>query len=164
MNILLNFLMILNLVIYQQEKKLILNTTDFKLTYPSSLELDESGQNGTVFILKSFQEGENDNFVENINLVNTKLGRITFNEFKQNAKQEISAVANNVKSKNLNINGTDSYMLTFEFSQNNIDLKFIQYYLVKKQEVYVLTFSCEAAKYDNYFSSMNQVMMSFTLK
>lgn len=147
----------------QEEKITTLEREDFSISYPSHLELDEN-EEGTVFVLKTQQQGEDDIFIENINLATQKAENISFNEFAIKIENEIRSQAEIVESKRLKLNGKDCLRLVFKLSQNNINLTFIQHIFVENQKAYALTFSSESKVFDDYYKEMNNVLISFKIK
>lgn len=164
MKLILNCLIILNLLSCQHTKNKKFETDDFSISYPSHLKLDESGQDGTSFVLKTQKKDEDDIFIENINLTTRSLVNLKFDEFVNKTEKEINKIANVVESNRLRINNKDCFRLVFELTQNNVNLTFIQHYFIEDHEAYVLTFSSESSMFDYYFDEMNKVLLSFEIK
>jgi len=158
------FFILINTLSCAQDNRKVLEKEDFSISYPSNLNLDDSGKEGTRFILTADKDGEDDIFVENINLSTQKVGNITFNEFIKKTEIEVSSVAKIVEKKVLNINGKKCFSLKITATQNGIDAIFLQHYYIENQKVYVLTFSSEASVYNDYYDEMNEVLMSFEIK
>ncbi len=163
MRFLIHFLILVNTLSCTQDKKVKLEKDDFSISYPSDWNLDDSGKEGTYFILTADKDGENDVFVENINLSTQNVGNITFNEFAKKMEKEVSSVAKIVERKKIKVNGKDCLSLKMTATQNNIDVTFVQHYYIENQRAYVLTFSSETKEFNNYFDEMNEVLLSFKL-
>ncbi len=148
----------------QNQEVKTLDREEFSISYPSYLELDESGEEETVFVLKTPQKGEDDIFIENINLATKEAGNTQFNEFAIQTEREISSFAEIVESKRLKLNDKNCLRLVFKLIQNDVELTFIQHLFVENQKVYALTFSSESKVYDDYYNEMNDVLMSFKIK
>ncbi len=164
MRLLIYILVILNTASCQQSDKINLDRKDFSISYPSHLNLDDSGKEGTAFILTAEKDDVNDIFVENINLVISDAGNVSFNDFVAKTEKEVGSVANIVEKKFLKVNGKECFKLKLTTSQNGTDLTFIQNYYVENQKVYALTFSSETRKFNDYFEEMNEVLLSFKIK
>lgn len=164
MKLLACILIISNVVSCQQDSGVKLDREDFSISYPSHLNLDESGKEGTAFILTAEKEGGNDVFVENINLVIKNVGDVNLDEFSKRTEKEIGTVANIIESRRLKMNGKDCFRIVVKTTQNKVDLTFVQHYYIENQKVYLLTFSSETKVYDDYFDEMNEVLLSFELK
>ncbi len=164
MNLLINFLAVLSILSCQQDKDEMLEKEDYLVSYPSHLELDVSGQNGTSFILKTKKEGDNDFFIENINLVISDVKKISFDEFVNKAKKDISSVASIVENRRLNINGKNCFKLVFKLTQNDVDFTVVQHYFLENEKAYLLTFTSETTKFKKYFDEINKVLSSFKIK
>ncbi|MGS2764262.1 PsbP-related protein [Sinomicrobium sp. M5D2P9] len=141
-----------------------LDRKEFKVKYPENLVLDESGQNNTVFILKTKAENANDTFIENINLATQPAPTNSFDDFVIKTTSEISNVGKLIEKKKSNVDGSDCLKLKFKLTQNNIPLTFVQHYYIKNGKVYVLTLSSESSKYEKYSNMFGVVLSSFTLK
>ena len=164
MNLLINFLAILSILSCQQGQNKTLEKDDYSVNYPVHLELDVSGQDGTSFILKTQKEGDNDFFIENINLVITDAKKTSFNDLVNKAKTDIGSVADIVEGKSLDINGKNCFKMTFKLTQNNIDFTVVQHYFLENQKAYLLTFTSETSKFKKYFDEINKVFSSFKIK
>lgn len=160
---LIKILVVICFISCQEDKKDILETEKYSISYPIHLELDQSGQDGTSFILKTEKENESDTFIENINLVVSNVGKMTFNQLSNKAIEDITNVANIVEKRELNINGTNCFKLVFEITQNNVGFTVIQHYFLEEQTVYLLTFTSETSRLDKYLDEVNQVLSSFKL-
>jgi hypothetical protein len=143
MKLLIYFISVFNVFSCQQDKSSKLDKNDYSISYPSHLELDESGKDDISFVLTTQKDGKEDIFIENINLVTKNTNNIHFNEFVGKMEKDIESVAKIVESKRLKLNGKNCLRLVFNLNQNGIDLTFIQHYFLENQKAYVLTFSCE---------------------
>ena len=164
MILILNFLILLSTASCKQESRKVHTTDEFTITYPSSLELDQSGQEGTSFILKTEKQGDNDVFVENINLATKNVGNVSFDEFSTKTEKDIKSAVSIKEAKRIKLNNSDCLRLVFNLVQNNVELTFVQHYYIKNKKAYVLTFSSESKMYDSFFEDMNKTLLSFKLK
>jgi len=149
----------------QKDTKIKIERDEFIISYPSELILDENIQGRTSFVLTTHKNGQEDAFIENINLVIKNLeSNITLDELSKQTKNEISKIADIIEDKKLKINEKDCYRIILKATQNGIDLTFIQHYYIENQKIYLLTFSSETRVYNDYFNQMNKVLMSFEIK
>ena len=111
MKLLIYIFIALNTLSCQNDKIKKIERDGFSISYPSHLTLDESGQEGTSFVLTTKNDGQNDVFVENINLVINKVGKINLDEYSKRVQNEIGSVANIVEAKRLKINGKDCFRM-----------------------------------------------------
>ena len=158
------FFILINTLSCAQVNRTVLEKEDFSISYPSSLNLDDSGKEGTRFILTADKDGKDDIFVENINLSTQNVGNIAFDELIKKTEREVSSVAKIVEKKVIDINGRKCFSLKITATQNGVDAIFLQHYYIKNQKVYVLTFSSESKMYDSFFEDMNKTLLSFKLK
>jgi len=161
---LINILIAICFISCQENNDGMLETEKYSISYPSHLELDQSGQDGTSFVLKTKKENDSDTFIENINLVISNVGKVTFDQLSAKAIEDITNVANIIEKKELNINGKNCFKLVFEITQNNVGFTVIQHYFLEEQTVYLLTFTSETSKLNKYFDEVNQVLSSFKIK
>ncbi|MDM1044458.1 hypothetical protein HX004_13810 [Myroides sp. 1354] len=139
-------------------------TNEFSIIYPEKLVFNDGNEEGAVFILKSTPTSPDDVFIENINLVTQEVNEVEFVEFANQTVSKIEGFAEVEKSEIININTINCLRIVFSMKQNNLDLKFIQHYLIKGNKMYLLTFSSESKFYNDYYEEMNNVLMSFKLK
>lgn len=160
-----NFLIIiLTCLSCQQETFKELEREKFSMSYPSYLNLDESGDGGTLFILKVKQSGNEDNFVDNINLIEGRIGTLNFEKIASKSIEDIKNIANIVENKKTKQNGVDCLRVVFETTEKNLHLTVIQHILVKNKKVYVLTFTCETKDFKGYSKDIDKSLLSFKLK
>jgi hypothetical protein len=141
----------------------------FSIQYPDNWDLDQKGQLGTSFVLFSKPSSPQDKFRENVNLLVQDLTghNITLDKYVETSKGQIKSMINKVnilESKKLNANGTDFEQIVFTGSQGKYDLKFEQYYWVKNQKAYVLTFTCEISEFNNFKVAGEKILNSFRIK
>jgi len=160
--ILIIFLLVPSIANSQQQTKKLLTRNDFSIVYPSYLELDESGKEGSVFILSTQKQHQNDIFIENINLT-TQVVEMEFDLFAKTTEERISSIATIIENKTLRIDDKECLRLVFQLVQNNVELTFIQHFYLANQKIYALTFSCETKEFENLYEEMNEVLMSFKL-
>lgn len=146
-----------------------LNEKKYSIQYPSSWELNHSGQMSTSFILFSPLENKNDQFRENINLLIQDLSgkNIDLDKYTEISEGQIKSMTKNsviIESKRIK-NGKDQYQkLIYMCDQGVFHLKFIQYYWVQKDNAYVLTFTCEQNKFMAFKELGENILKSFVLK
>lgn len=136
----------------------------FSIKYPSYFELDESGEQGTTFILKTKPKNSENSFIENVNLIieiNSK--KIDFKEHFIKVEKEISELGKIIKKKIFKPNN-NVLRLVFKLSQGNKNYTFIQQVHVHENKIYTLTFSSDSAEFDNYFDEVSKMFSSFKVK
>lgn len=145
---------------------LILNKTEFKISYSSDLKLDESGKNGMTFLLLTERTNSEDNFAENINLMKQDLEKLNLNldKYIEITEKQVTEIGKLIESKRLKRNGTEYQRLVYEAFLNNFDLKFLQYDFIKNNIAYILTFTAKKEDFEKYLKNMEEIMKSFKLK
>ncbi len=145
------------------------NTKEYSISHPQDWQFDFSGVSGTRFILISPSDSEQDNFNENFNLLIQNLAGfdIELSEYTRLSVEEIKnsipdAAVISVETKS-GINGPFSRVV-FSGSQGNFRLIWIQDYYKKRNNIYLLTFSCEEETFERYRAKAEQIMATFRIK
>lgn len=146
-----------------------INDNTYSIQYPDNWELNISETMGTSFILLSQQTSSEDKFRENINLSiqNLEGYNLNLDAYVAISEEQISKMVTNgiiIESKRLNTNNTEFQKIIFTGKQGLFQLKFVQYYFVKDEKAYVLTFTCEEIQYEKYNIIVEQILESFLLK
>lgn len=141
------------------------STDNYRLQYPDNWIMDTSKDKGVEFVIRSPKENEEDKFCENVNLIiqdlkgqNTDLERIALineAEIKAKAKDLKKFAMTKVES------GSKVYeKLTYEMTFGDFWVFTEQYYFVKDEKAYVITFSSEINKSNTVGEG---ILDSFTL-
>jgi len=145
----------------------ILNEGNYSISYPAGWQLDQSKAMGTTFVL--FARGtEAGTFRENVNLMIqdlTGMG-LDLDKFVQMSEQQFKTMITNgklISSKRLKDRG-EYQEIVATGTQGVMDLKFKQYYWVRDNKAYVLTFTALQSTYDAYAELAGKVMNTFKVK
>lgn len=146
-----------------------INDNTYSIQYPDNWELNTDKSMGTSFILFTEQTSSEDKFRENINLSiqNLEGYNLNLDAYVAISEEQISKMVTNgiiIESKRLNTNKTEFQKIIFTGKQGLFQLKFVQYYFVKDEKAYVLTFTCEEIQYEKYNIIVEQILESFLLK
>ncbi len=164
-----NYLLLILLTIssfsYAQDDFETLDNEEYTIQYPSTWELNQSGQMGMKFGLFSPVGLYGDQFRENVNLISQdissqNLDLTDFVNLSENQIKTMIAESSIQESKRVN----DFHKLVYSGTMGQFKLKFQQYYWVVNGQAYVLTFTAERGEYDNYIGVAQQIMDSFQLK
>jgi len=142
----------------------VFRTEEYSISYPPILKLDDSGVDGTQFILFIEKDDEKDRFVENINLISQDLTNMSLDldELIEITKTELKDFGEIVESKKLSNKGYNYHKMIYTVRQNGMQLAFLQHGLIVDNKLYVLTFSGKADVFEKYYPEMERVMLSFT--
>ena len=146
-----------------------INESTYSIQYPDNWELNTEKSMGTSFIIFSEQTSSEDKFRENINLIiqNLEGYNLNLDDYVAISEEQISKMVTNGKiidSKRSNKNNTEFQKVIFTGKQGLFQLKFVQYYFVKDEKAYVLTFTCEEIQYEKYSLISDQILESFLFK
>ena len=145
-----------------------INDNTYSIQYPDNWELNTEKSMGTSFILFTEQTSSEDKFRENINLIiqNLEGYNLNLDDYVAISEEQISKMVTNGKiidSKRSNKNNTEFQKVIFTGKQGLFQLKFVQYYFIKDEKAYVLTFTCEEIQYEKYIFITDQILDSFLL-
>jgi hypothetical protein len=150
---------------YSQELKTV-KTSDYEISYPTKLRFDDSKIYNSEFVILTEKEGENDAFIENINLLiqNLKGYKIDLNQYVKISEGQVNKNGELIESKRVNLNNSEIHILSYKANLNGNDLKFYQYLLIKNEKAFVLTYTAEIDKFDIFFPEIIKIFNSFSLK
>lgn len=145
-----------------------INESTYSIQNPDNWELNTEKSMGTSFIIFSEQTSSEDKFRENINLIiqNLEGYNLNLDDYVAISEEQISKMVTNGKiidSKRSNKNNTEFQKVIFTGKQGLFQLKFVQYYFIKDEKAYVLTFTCEEIQYEKYIFITDQILDSFLL-
>jgi hypothetical protein len=156
----------------EQEKRTEWKTLDesnYSIQYPSTWELNQSGEMGTSFFLFSPLESNADKFKENVNLLIQDLSgqNLDLNKYTEISEEQIKTLALNailIESKRVENSNDEFHKLIYTCDQGGFHLKIEQKYWVINEKAYVLTFTCEADKAKLFSDKAENILSSFKLK
>ena len=141
---------------------------EYKLEYPARWALDTSGQYGTKLMLFSPLADLADGFKENVNLMTEVLPskRFTLDQYVTAAIGQIKNIIDDyelLSNEKKNEHGRDYQHLIYNGAQGGMKLRFQQYCWVAEQTAYILTFTTERDKVDDYQETGMRILKSFKL-
>jgi hypothetical protein len=144
-------------------------TNAYGIQYPDTLQLDNSRNDGTDFLLLTSQTSANDLFKENINLLVQDLSGkgVDLTKFVIISEQQILEAFGKkglIESKRLKGTSGEYQRLIFGGKSGNFEAKWLQYYFVKNEKAYILTLTCETKQFENYLAFCEKIMKTFFLK
>ncbi len=164
-------LLVATFVVYGQKSKgwRTFETDEFSIQYPNNFELNTSGLIGTKFVLFSEQTSDKDLFRENVNLVSQNISgqNIDLDKFVEISKKQLEIMIPNgklIESKRISNENKEFQRFIFSGTQGQSNLKWLQYFFIKNDKVYVLTLTCEINQYDKYVSVGEDIMKTFVIK
>jgi PsbP len=141
---------------------------NYKLQYPKSWTLDTSGIMGTELFVFSPLENESDKFKENVNVIiqNLKGQNIDLDKYKQITDAQIANMAADIKvfvSSKIKTEKGEFYKIIYAMTQGNFRLKISSYCYIKNEKAYLVTFTSEFDKYEQYKKVGEKILTSFSL-
>ena len=146
-----------------------LNQSNYSIQYPSSWELNESGKMGTSFILFSPLESDKDKFKENVNLLIQDLSgqNIDLNKYCEISVGQIKTMITNsnlIENRREKNKRGEYHKVIYSGDQGLFQLQFEQYYWVINEKAFVLTFTTEKDKFEDFKEIGEIILNSFFLK
>lgn len=145
------------------------STSKFSISYPENWLLDLTGQYNSELFLFSEKEGDEDQFIENINLMIQDLKGLVLDlkEYTDITVQQVKQMLTDgelIENKTLTKNGKSYQRLSYTGIQNEMDIYFLQYFWIVKEKAFILTFVSETSTLTEYEKTAEQIMNSFELK
>src|SRR5258707_10770442 len=142
-----------------------LESAELLIKYPGQWELNQSGIANTNFIL--FAPNQSPTFRNNLNLIiqDLKGQNIDLNKFTEISVEQIKQYITN--SKILQSETTTvgpKHKIVYTGTQGQLNLKWKQYYWVKNEKAYILTFTADQLSFDKQIEEVNSIMDSFKIK
>lgn len=143
--------------------------SNFTVQYPSSWEINLTGAAGSTFAIISPVESDKDQFRENINLMVQDLNGTlvtTLSDFVNISEDQVLSLAPNgklIKSEKTTASSKECQHFIFAFKQGERNLVCEQLVWIINNEAYVLTFTSEEDKYDEYKSIGKKLLSKFEL-
>ncbi len=109
--------------------------------------------------------GSPDRFIENINIVfdNLSSKNYTVDQYAQYSISYLPKVVKGFKVHEKKKLKPNVYMVIYSGEKSNFAQKWKQYYYVKNQKVYVVTFAAETSKFEYYLPFVNDSLASFKI-
>jgi hypothetical protein len=141
---------------------------NYKIQYPNTWTIDTSRKMGAEFFIYSPKENENDKFRENVNFIIQDLNgqNIDLDKYAQITEQQIKDLATDGKiydSQKIKTAESEYYKMTYGMTQGIFKLKIEQYYFIKDEKAFVITFTSELDKFEAFKSVGEQILNSFKL-
>lgn len=144
-------------------------TENYTISYPPTWVLDNKEQMGIIMQLFSPLSSPKDSFSDNVNLVIQNLSGQPVNDldkYTQLSENQIKSMMKDSKilsSKRMNRHKQEFQKIQYTAKQGIYKLKFQQYYFIKNEKAYVLTFTCEVDEFKNYSEISEKIMDSFRI-
>lgn len=145
-------------------------TEDYIIRYPLTWTLDNSGRMGMALQILSALSSPEDKFSDNVNLVIQDLSGQpvkTLDQYTQISEKQIKTMLTDseiLSSEQFNRDGQEFQKIQYTAKQGIFKLKFQQYYIIKNEKAYVLTFTCIADEFEKYHQIGEKIMDSFRIK
>lgn len=149
----------------QVEPELWLVKKGFKMKYPAKWEIS---QPCTDTYCSVFSPGDTlgfmDSFRENINFTVSKLSPgYTVDQYAAYSLGYLPKVVKGFEVLDKKKLRANAYRITYRGTKDNFAQTWRQYYYVKKNQVYIVTFAAESSKYRYYQPFIEPYLASFTL-
>lgn len=142
---------------------------NYSISYPSDWKLDTSGIGGSLFAISSPLTSSDDGFSENVNLLTQSLKGYGFDLDKYaslNKEQIAQGIPGSkiLEDKRVKKEDYEYHMIVISAFMQGRDLKLKQWYIIKDEKAYVLTFTAMKDEYDDFIKTGDQILNSFKIK
>ena len=138
------------------------------LSYPDSLQLNDTIGNGVEFMLLWPRTAPKDIFQENINLLiqdyTNQKGKLDLATYVDVSVKQIETMLTDgavLENEEAAINGRTYRRLVYSGTQGIYHFKWLQYCIVVKRKAYLLTFTCEADYFEEMVPQADAIMQTF---
>jgi hypothetical protein len=141
----------------------------YSIEYPRAWLIDTSRQFGSDLFLLSPNESAMDKFKENVNVMVQNLKGLNFDldKYVQLSENQVKALVVNgkiIESQRLNKNGLEFHKLVYSGTQGGFLLITEQYYVLKGEKAFVVTFVSEENQFEKYKGTGEAMLQSFKVK
>ncbi len=149
--------------------KIVFAKDNYKIQYPKSWQLDTSKIMGTNFFVLAPLENATDKFRENVNgIIQDLRGQnIDLEKYKQITDKQISEFVTDSKVfESAIIKSNESnhyYKIVYAITQGKFRLKITSFCFIKNDKAYLVTFTTEFDKYEQYKNVGEEILNSFLL-
>jgi PsbP. len=142
---------------------------DYQIEYPKSWTLDTSGLAGSELFVLSPVENDSDKFKENVSLIIQNLAgqSIGLDKYKEISEKQIASLGTDIKlleSSKVKKSKGDFYRISYIMSQANFKLIIASYCYIKGEKAYLITFTSEVDKYEQYKTIGDKILDSFQFR
>ena len=142
----------------------------FSIQYPDTFEMDISTiMQGLHFVLSVPKSSPDDLFRANISLAIQHLGglNISLDYFVNFTKNQIEQHIFNghiVESRRIRANNSEYHQLIYTGRQGEFNFKWMQRIMIRNERAFVLTFTAEQDRFDNYVEAAEKIMNTFRIR
>lgn len=142
---------------------------NYRIEYPENWTLDTTHKTPTDFIILSPLSSAEDQFKENLNLVIQDLSGLGFDldNFTALSEQQIQNYMEEselIENERLKKGEREYQHLIYTAKKSQRVLRFEQYYWIINEKAYILSFTAELDKFNEYQDLSKQILDSFALK
>ena len=150
------------------DKKSFTKHHHYKIEYPATWRTDTSGVMGTDAVFLAPLENESDKFSENINIMIQDLTgqNIDLEKYKQITDKQLADLATEPQVfESLIVKTIDKeyFRVTYAITQNKFRLRITSICFIKNEKAYLVTYTAEFDKYDQYKTTAQAILNSFRL-
>ena len=147
-----------------EKKPNILKKGSYSINIPDGWKIMDNCQENLCSLLSPADTlGILDRFTENINFTIEKLSTASYSVDKYSTYSEayLPKVVKNFKVIEKKKLKSNTFRMTYKGEKSGFFQTWRQYYVVKNQKLYILTFACETSKYEYYQPIVEPYLNSF---
>jgi hypothetical protein len=150
--------------VVQEKKPNILKKGTYSINIPEGWKIMDNCQENLCSLLSLADTlGGVDRFTENINFTVEKLSSpsLTLDKYAAYSENYLPKVVKNFKVIERKKIKPTTFRLTYKGEKSGFSQTWRQYYVIKHQKIYILTFACETSKYSYYQPIVEPYLNSF---
>ena len=141
---------------------------NYSLEYPATWTLDTSKTWGADLMLFAPKDDDQDKFSENVNVLIQDLAGmgIGLEQYKEITDQQIATLATDgriIESSILKKGNKEMYRIVYTMTQGDFNLKITSHCFIQNERAFLVTFTTEVEKYENYKLAGEDILGSFAL-
>jgi len=141
----------------------------YKIQYPKTWTLDTSGTAGSDLFVFSPPENDTDKFRENVSVIIQNLAGqdIDLDAYKDISEKQIASLGTQgelFESMKVHTGKGDCYKLKYSMIGGNFKLTVASYCYIRGEKAYLITFTSESGKYEQYKKTGDGILDSFEVR
>lgn len=145
------------------------NKTHYSVQYPSGWTVDSSRQFGADVFIAAPVDTIGDKFKENVNVMVQNIAgqNVDMDRYVSVSEEQIKTMMTDceiIESNTITTAPTTYHKIIFTGRQGAFALKIEQYYFITKDKAFVVTFTAEQKRFDDYQVTGEKILQSFRLK
>lgn len=141
--------------------------TNYELSYPETWQITTISNSTVDVIFRSPKESGDDPFLENFNIILQDINDMSLEEYTKLSVAQINEFINEAEilsNEENTINGNTCYTIIYTGKPGALNLQYRQDYYIVNGIAYVVTFTSEQSRFEDYQSISEKIFNSFEIR